>query len=53
MIDRVICGWRVRSEFPLPDTAPWTGPDSPIDIEIVAGAVTNRAGESAAEFHYT
>jgi hypothetical protein len=52
MIDRVICGWRVRSEFPLPDTAPWTGPDSPIDIEIVAGAVPTRVGERTAELPY-
>lgn len=52
MTDRVICGWRVRSEFPLPETAPWTGPDSPVDVTIVAGAVPARLGERAAELPY-
>jgi len=50
--DRVICGWRVRSEFPLPETAPWTGPDSPVEISIVSGAVPARVGERAAELPY-
>jgi hypothetical protein len=50
--DRVICGWRVRSEFPLPEAAPWTGPDSPVEITIVAGAVPARLGERAAELPY-
>lgn len=52
MTDRVICGWRVRSEFPLPETAPWTGPDSAVDISIVSGTVPARLGERAAELPY-
>ena len=52
MTDRVICGWRVRSEFPLPETAPWTGPDSPVEISIVSGVVPARVGERAAELPY-
>jgi hypothetical protein len=52
MTDRVICGWRVRSEFPLPETAPWSGPDSPVDITIASGPVPARLGERAAELPY-
>lgn len=52
MTDRVICGWRVRSEFPLPETAPWLGPDSPVDVTIVSGTVPARLGERAAELPY-
>ena len=52
MTDRVICGWRVRSEFPLPETVPWTGPDSPVDVTIVSGVVPARLGERAAELPY-
>jgi hypothetical protein len=40
--DRIICGWRVRSLLPLPETAPWHGPDSPIDIEIRPGTVPTK-----------
>jgi hypothetical protein len=39
MSDRIICGWRVRSALPLPELAPWPGPDRPVDIEIRPGAV--------------
>ena len=52
MTDRVICGWRVRSEFPLPETAPWTGPNSPVDVTIISGAVPAQLGERAAELPY-
>jgi hypothetical protein len=39
MTDRIICGWRVRSALPLPETATWCGPDRPVDIEIRPGQV--------------
>jgi hypothetical protein len=52
MSDRIICGWRVRSDLPLPDTAPWTGPDRAVDIEIRAAAVPAHIGERNAELTY-
>ena len=52
MIDRIICGWRVHTALPLPETAPWTGPDRPIDIEICLGSVAARLGERTAEVPY-
>jgi hypothetical protein len=39
MTDHVICGWRVRTALPLPEVAPWRGPDRPVDIEIRPGSV--------------
>ena len=39
MTDRVLCGWRVRSSLPLPETLPWYGPDRPVDIEVCRGPV--------------
>ena len=52
MIDRIICGWRVRSTLPLPETATWTGPDRPVDVEISRGFVPARLGERTAEVPY-
>lgn len=34
-----LCGWRVRSELPLPDDLAWAGPDQPVDIDIRLGTV--------------
>jgi hypothetical protein len=39
MTDHIICGWRVRTALPLPEVAPWLGPDRPVDIEIRQGSV--------------
>src|SRR5437879_5551484 len=52
LTDRVICGWRVRSTLPLPETAPWRGADCPPDIEVRRGAVPARLGERTAELNY-
>jgi hypothetical protein len=37
--DHYLCGWRVRSEWPLPELLPWTGGDRPVDITIRLGTV--------------
>jgi hypothetical protein len=52
MNDRMICGWRVRSALPLPETAPWAGHDVPVDIEIYRGSVPSRLGERTVEVPY-
>lgn len=52
MTDRVICGWRVRSMLPLPETVPWRGPDRPVDISISQGTVPARVGERTADLPY-
>jgi len=39
MIDYSICGWRVRSELPLPEAAPWPDHDRPVDVQIGAAPV--------------
>lgn len=52
MTDRIICGWRVRSSLPLPETAAWRGPDRPVDIVIRRGAVPARFGERTADLPY-
>jgi hypothetical protein len=39
MTDYVICDWRVSCALPIPEAAPWRGPDRPIDIEIRRGSV--------------
>jgi hypothetical protein len=46
MTDYVICGWRVRTALPLPEAAPWRGPDRPVDIEIRPGSVAAIADKS-------
>jgi hypothetical protein len=52
MTDRMICGWRVRSALPLPETVAWLGDNRPVDIEIQRGSVPDRLGERAAELPY-
>lgn len=39
MDDLFLCGWRVRSEWPLPELMPWAGDGRPADIVIRRGAV--------------
>lgn len=38
-MDYLLYGWRVRSELPLPQAAPWQGADRPHDVEIRLGKV--------------
>ncbi|WP_083897087.1 hypothetical protein [Azospirillum sp. B506] len=41
--DHLLCGWRVRSAFPLPELPVWRGPDdTPVDVTIRPGAVPPR-----------
>lgn len=40
--DLTLCGWRVRSEWPLPELLPWTGGDRPVDLTIRTGEVPAR-----------
>lgn len=37
--DLTLCGWRVRTDWPLPELLPWTGEDRPADISIRVGEV--------------
>jgi hypothetical protein len=37
--DRQYCGWRIRSEIPLPSLPPWPDDGHAVDIEIRRGAV--------------
>jgi len=52
MTDCILCTWRVRSALPLPETAPWRGPDHPVDIEIRSGQVPTVLGELTADLPY-
>jgi hypothetical protein len=45
MTDRMICGWRVRSTLPLPETVQWRGCDRSVDIEIHHGTVPTKHRE--------
>lgn len=40
--DLTLCGWRVRSEWPLPELMPWTGDRRPADLRIRRGKVPGR-----------
>lgn len=40
--DLFLCGWRVRSEIPLPELAPWTGDDRAPDLTVRTGAIPAR-----------
>ena len=40
MNDWTLCGWRVRSDIPLPETLPWSGAeDHPVDVTVRLGNV--------------
>jgi energy-coupling factor transporter ATP-binding protein EcfA2 len=52
MTDRIICGWRVRSTLPLPETAPWIGSDRAVDISIRQGVVHAKPGKRTADVPY-
>jgi hypothetical protein len=39
MDDLTLCGWRVNTEWPLPELLPWAGEDRPVDITIRIGEV--------------
>lgn len=41
--DYRLCGWRVRSDLPLPDLLPWSGDClAPVDLHIELGPVEDR-----------
>jgi hypothetical protein len=46
MMDYIICGWRVRTEIPLLDAVPWSGPDRQVDIEVRPGSVPVTSSNS-------
>ena len=52
MTDRVICGWRVRSKLPLPETAPWRGLHRAVDITIDPGRLPTPAGKAAGDLPF-
>ncbi|CAK0744895.1 hypothetical protein CCP1ISM_10051 [Azospirillaceae bacterium] len=37
--DLTLCGWRVHSDWPLPELLPWHGSDRPVDVWIRRGEV--------------
>ena len=41
----MLCGWRVRSSFRLPELLPWQGDERPVDIEIGFGQIDEPAEE--------
>ena len=44
--DYRLCGWRVRSDFPLPDLLPWIGsPSAPVDLHVELGPVEERLAD--------
>ncbi len=48
--DYYLCGWRVRSDLPLPELLPWTGDlQAPIDLHIELGAVEARLPDPSYE----
>jgi hypothetical protein len=40
--DLFLCGWRVRSEIPLPELAPWNGDERAPDLRIRTGTIPTR-----------
>lgn len=44
--DYRLCGWRVRSDFPLPDLLPRIGsPSAPVDLHVELGPVEERLAD--------
>ncbi|MEC9346910.1 MAG: hypothetical protein VYB54_11830 [Pseudomonadota bacterium] len=43
MIDRQLCGWRIRTEIDLPELTAWSGDDREPDIHIVVGTTGSDA----------
>lgn len=46
--DRYLCGWRVRSEIPLPALARWTDGARPPDLRVRAGQVAEPSDDPSA-----
>jgi hypothetical protein len=40
--DSFLCGWRLRSDLPMPELAPWTGDDREPDLQVRTGTVPAR-----------
>lgn len=49
MTDYQLCGWRVRSEVPLPELLHWRAGDRDLDLVIRLGAVPERLAEPVYE----
>ena len=47
--DGYLCGWRVRSELPLPELSPWQGIDRPPDITVRFGPVPEQLPDVVGE----
>ena len=46
--DRQLCGWRVRTDVPLPELLPWTGDAGhPPDIQIRLGPLPGSPQDDA------
>lgn len=52
MTEFALCGWRVRSALLLPEVQEWGGSDSPVDLEIISGAMPGELGESSPDLPY-
>ncbi|WP_428248434.1 hypothetical protein [Ferrovibrio sp.] len=42
MSDLTLCGWRVSTDWPLPELPPWTGDDRPADVSIRLGKIASE-----------
>lgn len=49
LADRILCGLRVRSEFPLPELLPWDGGQRSADLEIRLGDVPDRLDDGVSQ----
>jgi hypothetical protein len=47
--DLSLCGWRVHSDWPLPELMPWAGDDRPVDIVIRRGTVPGKLSGTVRE----
>lgn len=46
MTDGILCGWRISSELPLPELAPWQGDDRPADVVVRFGEVPGQLDDA-------